>query len=523
MREKVTIAALAVLAGAVLFYFNGKPGRTRAPGAGAAEGTVMVSPLEGTLFPADLRSPEFRWQASAPRGLEWEINVTFSGSTRTVTGTSQETRWTPGEAAWAEIRRLSTEKPAVLRVALKNGGGAEGRLGFMTSKDPVGAPLFYRAVPPGPDFPTERQYTQVKWRLAWLSSYAPPVTVMSGQARCFNCHVSSYDGSTIGFDFNLDMKDRASYLFFRNPGASVTITPEQAFSWNGAGPGAQESPLQATGSTLSPDGKIIAANGRALTFLHMGRTDMIQYTFPISGVILYRSVDDPAIRALPGADDENFLHVPASWSPDGKYIYFFGGPIPGQFREMVRAKLAGTYKEETRRLGWRELDALYPFRFNLYRIPFAGGRGGRAEALRGGADNGVSNYMPRVSPDGKWVAFNRSANGCMLVREDSDIYIMPAGGGEARKLKANGPRADSWHSWSPNGRWLAFASKSYGDRTDIVLTHINEAGEDSPPIVLTHLRDKEGLALNLPEFFNIRPGQLQEILPRLAELEGAAR
>jgi hypothetical protein len=41
--------------------------------------------------------------------------------------------------------------------------------------------------------------------------------------------------------------------------------------------------------------------------------------------------------------------------------------------------------------------------------------------------------------------------------------------------------------------------------------------------VLTHLRDKEGLALNLPEFFNIRPGQLQEILPRLAELEGAAR
>jgi hypothetical protein len=517
MKEKAAIAVAAILAVAVMFFFNsrgGRPAQSKSRGAGQVS---VLSPLEGTLFPADMRSPEFIWQAEAPRGLEWDIKVSFSGSTRTVAGTSTDTRWTPDEAVWDEIRKLSNGRQAVLEVSLKKDrpGFAPGRVGFMTSKDPVGAPLFYRAVPGGTSFPTPDQYSQVQWRLAWLSSYAPPVTVMRDQGHCFNCHASSPDGRTIGFEFNTDIADRASYFFIRDPGASVAITPEQTFSWNGYRPGTKSSPLQANGSAISPDGKVIATSGNGLTLLHTRCPDMIQYTFPIRGIILYRTLSDPQIRVLPGADDENFLYTPTSWSPDGKYIYFFGGPIPEPLLAMGKAKMDGTHKEDSRKLGWRELDKMYPFRYGLYRIPFNGGRGGRPEPLRGGHDNGMSNFFPRVSPDGKWIVFTGSDNGSMLVREDSDLYIMPAAGGEARKLGSNGPRADSWHSWSPNGRWLAFASKSHGDKTDIVLTHINEKGEDSPPVVLTHLRDGKGLSLNLPEFFNIKPGTLQEMLPRL--------
>lgn len=101
----------------------------------------------------------------------------------------------------------------------------------------------------------------------------------------------------------------------------------------------------------------------------------------------------------------------------------------------------------------------------------------------------------------------------MVVREDSDIFIVPAEGGEPRKLKGNGPHADSWHSWSPNSRWLVFSSKSYGPRTELLLTHIDEDGNDSVPILLSHLRDEDGLVANLPEFFNLKPGQLEEIDP----------
>jgi len=516
MKEKILLAAGALLVAGALFLFNAKPAWLSLAPAQSAGPATMVYPYEGSLFPADMRSPEFRWKGAQPESGEWELKITFSASTRTFSTVCRDTAWAPSEAQWAEIRRLAAGKQAVFEAAPKGGGAGAARVGFSVSADPAGAPLFYRAVPSGMAFPAESDYKRIKWRLAWLSSYEPPVTAMSDQDTCFNCHTASPDGSTIGFDYNTDEVDKSSYFFFRNPGRSVAITPQMTFNWNGYQPGTKRSLLQANGSAISPDGKTIVTSGKGLTLLHMRCTDMRQYTFPILGVAMYRTVSDPALKVLPGADDEKFLYTPASWSPDGKYVYLFGGPIPEPLLEMGRQKLAGTYKEDWRKLGWRELDKLYPFRYSLYRIPFNGGKGGRPEPLRGAHDNGYSNFFPRVSPDGKWVVFNRSANGSMLVREDSDLYIMPAGGGEARKLACNGPRADSWHSWSPNGRWLAYASKSHADTaTDIVLTHISETGDSSPPVVLTQLRDKQGLSLNLPEFFNIKPGTLQELLPRL--------
>lgn len=524
MKEKILLVACSILAAGALFLF--RPGTDLlSSGSGRpAAPPAMVYPYEGSLFPADMRSPEFRWEGAPPeRGL-WDLKFSFSASTRTLSAVSRDNAWSPPEALWNEVRSLAAGRKAFFEVS--RGGDAAGaaRVSFAVSPDPAGAPLFYRSVPSGMSFPADSEYVTISWRLAWLSSYEPPVTAMTGQSTCFNCHTASADGSTIGFDCNTDETDKSSYFFFRNPGRSTEITPGMIFNWNADKPAAQQPVLQANSSAISPDGKVIATSGRAIMLLHMRCTDIRQYTYPIRGVVMYRTVSDPAMRVLPGGDDEAFLHNPSSWSPDGKYIYFFGGPVPEPLQEMARRKLAGTHKEDGRKLSWRELDKLYPFRHGVYRIPFNGGRGGRPEPLRGAHDNGYSNYFPRVSPDGKWVVFTRSANGSMLVREDSDLYIVPAAGGEARRLACNGPRADSWHSWSPNGRWLAYASKSHSDSaTDIVLTHIDKDGEASPPVILAHLRDKKGFSLNLPEFFNIKPGALEELVPRLPPLGRGGR
>ena len=75
-----------------------------------------------------------------------------------------------------------------------------------------------------------------------------------------------------------------------------------------------------------------------------------------------------------------------------------------------------------------------PFTFDLYRIPYNNGQGGKAEPLAGASRNGRSNYFPKYSPDGKWIVFCQARN-YMLLQPDSELYIIPAEGGEARRLQ----------------------------------------------------------------------------------------
>jgi tetratricopeptide (TPR) repeat protein len=96
------------------------------------------------------------------------------------------------------------------------------------------------------------------------------------------------------------------------------------------------------------------------------------------------------------------------------------------------------------------------------------------------------------------------------MRPDSRLYIVPFEGGEARPLAANTPRMNSWHSFSPNGRWLVFSSKGRSLYTQLYLTHIDADGNDSPAIRIENAT-AANRAVNIPEFANIGPDGLTRI------------
>ena len=60
---------------------------------------------------------------------------------------------------------------------------------------------------------------------------------------------------------------------------------------------------------------------------------------------------------------------------------------------------------------------------------------------------------------------------------------------------------NSWHSWSPNSRWLVFSSKGFGPFTKMFLTHIDEEGNDTPAILVPN-STAANRAVNIPEFLN---------------------
>ena len=68
---------------------------------------------------------------------------------------------------------------------------------------------------------------------------------------------------------------------------------------------------------------------------------------------------------------------------------------------------------------------------------------------------------PQWSPDGKKIAFLSSREGA------TQIYLMPAQGGGAKKITSLSTGADN-EKWSPDGRSIAFTSSVYPDCTDDV-------------------------------------------------------
>jgi tetratricopeptide (TPR) repeat protein len=98
----------------------------------------------------------------------------------------------------------------------------------------------------------------------------------------------------------------------------------------------------------------------------------------------------------------------------------------------------------------------------------------------------------------------------MLLMPDSELFIIPAEGGEARRLRANTRRMNSWHSFSSNGRWLVFSSKANTPYTQLFLTHIDEDGNSTPPVVLDRFTGEYGAA-NIPEFVPIAGDAIAKI------------
>jgi len=83
-------------------------------------------------------------------------------------------------------------------------------------------------------------------------------------------------------------------------------------------------------------------------------------------------------------------------------------------------------------------------------------------------------------------------------------------------LRSNTRLMNSWHSWSPNARWLVFSSKARSPYTQMYLTHIDEQGNSSPAILIDN-STASNRAVNIPEFVNINPDGIDQIEVHVAD------
>ncbi|MGE4505737.1 MAG: TolB family protein, partial [Desulfovibrionaceae bacterium] len=327
-----------------------------------------------------------------------------------------------------------------------------------------------------------------------VSSYDPPRVVMQDLPMCFNCHTFAADGSAYGLDMDY-RGDKGGYALV-DPGGDGLIREADVASWNDLpAPGPAEYSMGLF-TLLSADGRWAASTvGESSAFIMLDHEDYSQMFYPATGRIALRERATGRTFTLAGADLPEMVQTSPAFSPDGRTLAFARARVD---EGLVAAIRAGELLRECPRQTIHEANAKYPFRFDLYTVPVNGGAGGVAEPLAGASGNGMSNYFPRWSPDGRFIAFTRSRTG-MVLQPDSELWIVPAEGGEARRMEANTGEMNSWHCWSPDGRWLTFSSKGNSPFTEVWLTHVDETGRSTPALRLFRF-SSAAMAAMVPEF-----------------------
>ena len=137
-----------------------------------------------------------------------------------------------------------------------------------------------------------------------------------------------------------------------------------------------------------------------------------------------------------------------AFSPDGEHIYFIA-PDPRTAEEKRKDDL---------RDDFFAFDEDYKQR-HLFRVPTSGEGPRDAERITGG-DFSILEF--RLSPDGARIAHSRSLSPLLDNRDEGEVWIMDADGGNALRLTDN-TVSESGAQLSPDGSQVLFVSASSAD------------------------------------------------------------
>jgi dipeptidyl aminopeptidase/acylaminoacyl peptidase len=305
--------------------------------------------------------------------------------------------------------------------------------------------------------PVHTIYTNMGIYQRDVTTYRESPILLSGPKtrRCVNCHTFANNEP--------DMMN----LHVRGPGGASMIL---------AGDGKAEkintvaapNSRPASYTAWHPNGRVAAFAAINVIQFHHATGNSRGVLDLSSDVRLYRR-DSNTVTSNSEIAHERRLETFPTWSPDGKYLYFCSAEktwgdqagVPTQFKKMKYDLMRVSYDAATERCG-------------------------RRECVLSSAETGLSINEPRISPDGRFLLFCMAEHGSFPVfMTSSDLYMMEIATRRYWPLSVNSDKSDSWHCWSKNGRWIAFASKRRdGLLGRVYFSYIDQQGKARKPILL---------------------------------------
>ena len=191
-----------------------------------------------------------------------------------------------------------------------------------------------------------------------------------------------------------------------------------------------------------------------------------------------------------------------TWSPDGKTLYYTSAHFNYADSVAKKVNLRNRYADVKYNIYSRSFD------INTHKF-------GEAQLVFDAAALGKSATLPRVSPDGKYIAFSLGNYGCFHVwHKDADICIIEVPhdqNGESESKQAvntqllNSPESESYPSFSSNGRWIMTASRrDDGNYTRPYISYFDAQGKCHKAFQIPQRNPEHNIMLlrsyNRPEF-----------------------
>lgn len=356
--------------------------------------------------------------------------------------------------SWKKLLAANTDGEVQYRIYVRDKGDWKQYLSFSNdvASDKIDSRLYYRLIEPQFNY-----WREMGIYARNLENFDETCFMHNRltENNCMNCH-TFFQNRPDRMLFHMRAGEASgTYLFRENKLVKINTSTD----FNKAGAYA----------TWHPSGEFITFSVNKLTQFFHAKGEIRDVMDWASDLICYHIATN-TVSTFPSIASLNRSETFPAWSHDGRYLYFCSAPKLEAF----------VTKEED--LKYRQI------RYDLMRIEFFldTGEWGPLEMVVDSDELKKSITMPRPSPDGNFLVFCTADYGNFpIFRSEADLYMLDIKSGQTRRLETNSDRADTFHSWSSNSRWMVFSSKRRdGLRARPYFTFVDETGTVSKPFLL---------------------------------------
>jgi WD40-like Beta Propeller Repeat len=435
---------------------------------------------QGTVIPPNIAPLNFVIRET---GNRFYVSIIKNGRQRIVISSAAPSIAVPA-ARW---KRLLAEGPGPIgfNVYCRRGSSwvCFETIWDTVSTDAIDPSVVYRKLPMCKDWTSlglyQRSTGNFEERIVFHNKY---------NGACFNCH-SFRSNSAGAMAFQVRSTKYGTPMVLATPGSGVrAVNTKTAFTSGKVG-----------FTSWHPFLDIIAFSMNRFQMMFFSSGIEPRAVFDGTGDCAVFDMRTNSVSSTPLLCRKDRIETMPEWSRDGRWLYFCSAPqLPESRYRDIRCDLVRISFDPDMRT-WGKLDTVLS-----------------------AAKAGGSVLQPRCSPDGRFLLVNISPWGDFPVdKTGTCLALLDTADRSVHRLFPDTLQTDTWHSWSSNGRWIAFNSKRINGRfSSIFFCHVDSAGNAHLPFVMPQKNprfyESSLSAYNVPEFTTeaipCSPRQLQAAL-----------